>query len=53
MKRVGNNIASYYKKEEVLKNKIANTSKLFKMTRENRIKTISALEQHPPLPNAS
>jgi hypothetical protein len=50
MKRVGNNIASYYKKEEVLRNKIANTSKLFKLTREKRVKTISALEQQTPLP---
>jgi hypothetical protein len=45
---VSNNLASYYKKDDILRNKIANTNKLFKMARGQRSKALSTLERGAP-----
>lgn len=44
MQRVGTNIASYYRKEEIVRNKVVGNNKLFKMVRQQRSKAMSMLE---------
>lgn len=38
------NIASYYKKQDIIKNKVKINSKLFKYAREKRLKTLINME---------
>jgi hypothetical protein len=43
MRRVGTNIASYYKKDDILRNKVLGNNKLFQMAREKRSKAMSMM----------
>jgi hypothetical protein len=43
MSKVTNNTASYYKKEEIVKNKVINANKLFKLARERRMQAVTML----------
>lgn len=43
LNRVASNIASYYKKDDILKNKVTSHNKLFKAARERRSQVMTTL----------
>lgn len=45
MSKVTNNTAIYYKKDEIAKNRVINTNRLFKLARERRIQAVTMLEK--------
>lgn len=49
LNRVGHNIANYYKKDEILKNKVISHNKLFAVARERRSQVMTTLEKRKEL----
>lgn len=53
LNRVASNIASYYKKDDILKNKVISHNKLFKAAKERRSQVMTTLEKQKELREAS
>ena len=52
-RRLNKNVANYYNKDDIIKNKVKINNKLFKFAREKRLKTLLAQEtskEYHPLP---
>jgi len=45
LSKMNSNVASHYRKDEILRNKIKNSNKLFTVTKDKRIKVLSMLEE--------
>ncbi len=43
MDRVTNNAASHYKKEEIVKNRVINANKMFRLARERRMQAVTMM----------